>query len=95
MARPPTTVSRHISWRDLCLKADPDFARTARTVVEYEFSTPRTLGDERLYRNGRRIFEGDYQKRGAYRTPTPADGGITWNGQSILWDGDEVTWNPE
>mgnify|MGYP003451364288 CR=1 FL=1 len=89
------TVSRQIAWRDLCLKADPDFARTARTVVEYEFSTTRTLGDERLYRNGRRIFEGDYQRRGAYRPQEATNGGLTWNGQNIFWDGQEVIWDPE
>ncbi len=89
------TVSRQIAWRDLCLKADPDFARTARTVVEYEFSTPRYVGDERYHRNGRRVFEGDYQRRGAYRTHEPAAGGITWNGQSIFWNGEELTWDPE
>lgn len=89
------TVSRQTSWRELCLKADPDFARNARTVVEYEFSMGRTMGDERVHRNGRRIFEGDYQTRGAYRARPSVDGGLTWNGQPLVWNGEDLTWDPE
>lgn len=87
------TVTRTISWRELCLKADPDFARTARTVVEYEFSTPRYGGDERYHRNGRRIFEGDYQRRGAYVPVTVPDDVLTDNGVPITDEGQFLTDN--
>lgn len=89
------TVTRETSWRDLCLKADPDFARNSRIVVEYEFSTGRRLGDERIHRSGRRIFEGDYKVRGPYSPIVTEDGGLTWNGQPLVWNGEQLTWNPE
>lgn len=87
------TVSRQTSWRELCLKADPDFARSARVVTEYEFSMGRTMGDERVHRNGRRIFEGDYARRGAYTPVTvPADA-LTDNGVPIMDEGQFLTDN--
>lgn len=85
------TVTRQIAWRDLCLQADPDFARNSRIVVEYEFTMSRFGGDDRIHRNGRRIFEGDYKNRGAYVPVTvPADA-ITEDGIPITVDGQFIT----
>ena len=87
------TVSRQTSWRELCLKADPDFARTSRVVVEYEMSMGRTIGDERVHRNGRRIFEGDYARRGAYTPVAIPDDVLTVDGQPITDGGQFLTDN--
>lgn len=85
------TTTREIAWRDLCLQADPDFARDSRIVVEYEFSVGRRLGDERIHRNGRRIFEGDTKKRGPYQPVTVPDGALTEDGTPITVDGQFLT----
>lgn len=87
------TVSRQTSWRELCLKADPDFARNSRVVVEYEMSAGRTAGDERVHRGGRRIFEGDYARRGAYVPEVIAGDVLTVDGQPITDGGQSLTDN--
>ena len=89
-----STRVRETSWHSLCVQADPDFVRKSRIVVEYEFSTPgKTIGDERTHDGGRRIFRGDYQRRGPYVPEVVAEGGMTWRGAPITWNDDDLTWN--
>jgi hypothetical protein len=55
-------------WRSLVVQADPDHTRNSRFVTEYEFTSPGPgqNSDERTFKDGKRIFIGDYQTRGAY-----------------------------
>lgn len=52
--------TRETNWRNLVLKADPNFVHRSRIVREYIFSStdPRT--------GGPREFYGDYTRRGNY-----------------------------
>lgn len=64
-------MAREITWRNLVIRADPDFVRKDRVVVEYEFTAPSGRGlDPRFYRDGYRVFWGDYRNRGPYRPQT-------------------------
>ena len=51
------------------------------------------MGDERAHRNGRRIFEGDYARRGAYTPVTIPDDVLTVDGQPITDGGQSLTDN--
>lgn len=64
------TDTVEFSWDAWVNKVDPDHAKTKLVVVEYEF-TARNLplepdGDDRFYRDGMRVFRGNYQERGPY-----------------------------
>lgn len=57
---------RAIPWLAQVLQADPEHARDSRTVVEYEFTSRGPGNNEKTHKEGKRIFEGDYQRRGPY-----------------------------
>ena len=87
-------MSRETTWRNLCVQADPEFNRTSRLVIEYEFSAPGgKIGNERTHEAGRRIFLGDYQTRGPYTPVVVGDNDLTWNGIPINWNGDTLSWD--
>jgi hypothetical protein len=66
---------RETSWLSIMMAADPEFQAKRRKVVEYEFSAPggrvASGGDgteeEQQLNHGKRIFIGDYTRRGPYR----------------------------
>jgi hypothetical protein len=58
-------MTRAIPWSALVLQADPEHAREKRFTREYEFSS-KGPGTERTHKEGRRVFEADYQDRGVY-----------------------------
>ena len=88
-------MGRQVSWHALCVRADPDFVRRSRHVVEYEMSSvggrSRT-GSERTHVGSTRIFMGDYQTRGPYTAVAVGANDLTWNGEPITWRGDPLTW---
>lgn len=55
-------------FRSLVVKADPDWVRDRRYVIEYEFpgSAGGTSGDERTHEGSTRVFRGNYDQRGPY-----------------------------
>jgi len=64
-------MSRETTWRDLCVQADPELFKPGeqRFVEEYSFTTPQgepKNATAKTYADGRRIFKGDYQRRGPY-----------------------------
>jgi hypothetical protein len=48
----PRVKSVTIPWRSIVIRADPDYEKTKRNEVEYEFS--------------KRVFTGNMARRGAY-----------------------------
>ena len=58
---------RTTDWRTLVVQADPEHTRKSRIVREYEFTAPSSRSlDDKSYKDGKRVFEGDYQTRGPY-----------------------------
>ena len=86
---------RSTTWRDLVVKANPNHTRESRFVREYEFSAPGGGAnlDERTYKDGKRIFEGDYQERGPYVDEVAGADDLIWNGVPISWNGEPLTWD--
>lgn len=94
-ARRTPVVTRETTWRALCIQADPEFTKSSRQIVEYECSSGgRRNGDERVFRNGYRVFMGDYQVRGPYRPEEVPEDALTWNGVPITFNGDFLTFTP-
>lgn len=62
-----TTRVKQTTWRDLVIQADPDHVRNSRIVTEYEFTAPGGRGKDGTHEEGRRVFRGDYKRRGPYR----------------------------
>ena len=89
-------MTRTTDLRSLVVQADPEHTRKSRWVVEYEFTAPGSRNlDEKTHRDGKRIFEGDYQARGPYAPQATPDEGMTWNGTPINWDGSTLTWDDD
>lgn len=60
-------MARTTDWRSIVVQANPNHTEQSRNVIEYEFTTPGSGNlDEKTYEGGRRIFKGDYQRRGPY-----------------------------
>ncbi len=87
-------ATRELSWLDIVKRADPEHSRTKRYVVEYEFSS-RERGDEKTHENGMRVFRGNYDERGPYAPSGSVSGGLTWNGQQLIWSGDSLSWDED
>lgn len=85
-------MSRHTDWRSLVMQVDPDHARSSNTVVEYEFTSKSRGGDERTHDGQKRIFTGDYRRRGPYTPVATPDHALTWNGVPLSWGGRVLTW---
>lgn len=85
---------RDVSWLSLVQRADPDHARKARHVIEYEF-TAYGRGDERTHEGGMRVFRGNYDQRGPYAPQDSVAGGLTWNGVQITFGDDDLTWGDD
>lgn len=59
---------RTTDWRSMVIQANPDHTRESRIVREYEFTAPGSRDvDDKTHQDGKRIFIGDYTKRGPYR----------------------------
>jgi len=61
-----TTVTRQTNLRSEVIRADPEWPRTSRVHAEYEFPAPAGARKHRNVKDGKRVFEADYQARGAY-----------------------------
>lgn len=86
-------MARETSLLAMVLQADPEHTRDKRYVVEYEFTASGRANDERTHKDGMRVFRGNYDVRGPYRPSASADGGLTWNGQQIVWGSDSLVWD--
>jgi hypothetical protein len=62
-----TRIARRTSWLTQVLQADPEHARLKRDTIEYEFSAPGG-GRTQTHEHGKRVFRGNYDKRGVYAT---------------------------
>lgn len=87
------TINR--SWTEMVRAADPDWEKTSKTHIEYEFPSKIQGGDERTHEGGRRVFRGAYADRGPYREVQAGAGQLTWNGQPINWGGQAITWGED
>jgi hypothetical protein len=85
-------ATRELSWLALVQQADPDHARTARYVIEYEF-TAYGRGDERTHENGMRVFRGNYDVRGPYTPVVLSAGTMTWNGVPLMVGDQNLNWD--
>lgn len=73
---------------------DHCFRGVAHLVDEYEFTAPQTPNlDERTHSGGRRIFKGEYGRRGAYAPEAVGADDLTWNGIPIDWNGEPLQWD--
>jgi hypothetical protein len=87
------TVNR--SWTDIVRQADPDWDKTSRMQVEYEFPSRVQSGDERTHEGGRRVFRGAQATRGPYATEAAGDSGLVWGGVPMDWNGQPLVWGEE
>lgn len=91
-----STTTTVISWLDIIRRADPEFNRTKRYVVEYEFSAPGgRMGDERTHEGGSRVFRGNYDERGPYAPETVGSNDLTFGGIPLEFDGERLTFGDD
>lgn len=88
-------MSREISWLSMVQRADPDFSRKSRYVIEYEMTAYGMGADERTHENGMRVFRGNYDVRGPYAAQDVPDSGLVWNGQPIIWSSSDLVWDED
>lgn len=88
-------MARETSLLAMVTQADPEHSRDKRYAVEYEFTASGRATDERTHADGMRVFRGNYDVRGPYAPSDSVSGGITWNGQQLIWSGDSLSWDED